>query len=107
MDNTAFIFPFLSNDKRLDDPDRLYCRLSSLTAMINLRLKKIALLADIDKKLSSHIARHSFADIARKKGMKIYDISKALGHTSLAITEKRLSGFDDDALEGAMERIFE
>jgi len=45
--------------------------------------------------------------MARKKGMKLYDISKALGDYSLSITEKYLENFDDDSLDNAMENLFD
>ena len=45
--------------------------------------------------------------MARKKGMKLYDISKALGHSSLSITESDLENFDDDSLDNAMENLFD
>ena len=101
-----FIFPFLKNDEDYSDKNFLMAQLSSQTAKINYHLKKIAKLAGIEKRLTSHIARHSFADIARKKGVKLYDISKALGHTNLGITQAYLASFDDDSLENAIDMIF-
>ncbi|MBK7638425.1 MAG: tyrosine-type recombinase/integrase [Saprospiraceae bacterium] len=59
------------------------------------------------KKLTSHIARHSFADIARKKGISVYDISKALGHSSIAITEKYLASLDDGAVTDVFNKMFD
>lgn len=101
-----FIFPFLDNDEDLPNKKQLYSRISGRTTKINSYLKKIAERASIDKKLTSHVARHSFAEIARQKGVSLYDISKALGHSSLAITEKYLSGFDENSLRNAMGKIF-
>ncbi|MDB4539451.1 tyrosine-type recombinase/integrase [Saprospiraceae bacterium] len=82
-------------------------RISSRTTKINELLKNIASKAGIDKRLTSHVARHSFAEIARVKGVPLYDISKALGHSSLAITEQYLSSFDENSLQNAMDMIFE
>jgi integrase/recombinase XerD len=103
---TDFIFPFLSNQEDLSKKKTLVARLSGRTTKINQHLKAIALKAGIDKKLTSHVARHSFAEIARTKGVPIYDISKALGHSSLAITEQYLSSFDENSLQNAMDKIF-
>ncbi|RME52937.1 MAG: site-specific integrase, partial [Caldilineae bacterium] len=63
--------------------------------------------AGIDKHLSFHVSRHSFADMARTKGMDLYSISKALGHANVRVTERYLKGFDAGALDEAMEALFE
>ena len=54
-----------------------------------------------------YVLTNSFADFARKKQMNVYDISKALGHSSIAITEAYLSSFDETTLDNEMQRIFE
>lgn len=54
-----------------------------------------------------HIARHSFANIARQKKANVYDISKALGHTSLKITETYLSKFDTTSQDETMKQVFD
>ena len=85
---------------------------SSQNAVTNKNLKALAVLAKIkgpDGKpfpLTFHIARHSFADIARKAGWDTYAISKALGHSGLQITEHYLSGFDGEALDGGLAALF-
>lgn len=57
--------------------------------------------------LSFHVARHSFANIARQKKANVYDISKALGHTSLKITETYLSKFDTTSQDETMKQVFD
>lgn len=74
--------------------------------MLNSNLKTIAEKAEIEIPLTMHMARHGFSELARKKGVSVYDISKALGHSSLAITEKYLNSFDEDAMESTMNKIF-
>ena len=63
-------------------------------------------MAGIDKKVSMHIARHSFANIARQKKANVYDISKALGHSSLSITEAYLSKFDVESQDATIKQVF-
>ena len=58
-------------------------RLDPKTALINKYLKNIATKAEITKNITTHTARHSFADIARQKTDNIYNLSKTLGHSSL------------------------
>ena len=56
--------------------------------------------------LAFHIARHSFANIARQKNANLYDISKSLGHSSLKITETYLSNFDTESQDKTMKHVF-
>ena len=48
--------------------------------------------------INFHMARHTFAYQARMKGFDIFFISKALGHSSLSVTEKYLQSFENDEL---------
>ena len=102
-----FIFPLLNTEANLHNPTILHAQLSAKTTIINKYLKTIAELAKIDKVLSSHIARHSFSDIARKRGASLYDISKLLSHSSIKITEAYLATLDiesqDTAHRGALD----
>lgn len=101
-----FIFPMLDSSKDYSNPFYLKNQISSKTTLYNASLKKLAELAEINKKLTTHIARHTFADLARKKGAKIYDVSKALGHSSIRITENYLSKFDQDSVDSTLDNVF-
>jgi integrase/recombinase XerD len=102
---TQRIFPFLQDTY---ENEKMYMDdISAKTAFINKKLSVVAKRASIQKKLTSHIARHSFADIARKKGISVYDISKALGHSSIAITEKYLASLDDGAISSVFGKMFD
>lgn len=55
---------------------------------MNEYLKEIATLCEIDKPLSSHIARHTFATtVTLLNGVPIESVSKMLGHTSIRTTQ--------------------
>lgn len=55
---------------------------------MNEYLKEIAALCEIDKPLSSHIARHTFATtVTLLNGVPIESVSKMLGHTSIRTTQ--------------------
>jgi site-specific recombinase XerD len=102
-----FVFPILDERVDLSITKNLYNQLSAKTALINKYLKKVAAKAEIEKPLTTHIARHSFSDIARKKGANLYDISKMLGHSSIKITEAYLSSFDQDSQDTALKSILD
>jgi len=55
---------------------------------MNEYLKEIANLCGINKKLTSHIARHTFATtVTLSNGVPIESVSKMLGHTNIRNTQ--------------------
>ncbi|MDD2964002.1 MAG: tyrosine-type recombinase/integrase [Bacteroidales bacterium] len=56
-------------------------------ANYNEYLKEIAVLANIEKNLTSHVARHTFATIGLNSGIPIETVSKLLGHNSIKTTQ--------------------
>ena len=81
-------------------------QVNSKNSILNKHLNKLAEMAGVTKKISMHIARHSFANIARQKKANVYDISKALGHSSLKITETYLSKFDTTSQDATIKQVF-
>ena len=63
------LFPILTNQKT------------------NSYLKEIADLCGIKKKLTFHLARHTFATMSLSKGVPIESVSKMLGHTNIRTTQ--------------------
>jgi integrase/recombinase XerD len=59
----------------------------SATTTINNNLKAVARLAGIDKNLTTHTARHSFADRGRRLGIATADMRDMLNHHSISQTE--------------------
>lgn len=117
---TDFIFPFLDNkaeyaklvtpeDFQKTNPELLaflFKKIESRISIINSGLKDIAKDAKIKKCISSHVARHSFADIARKKDISIYDISKMLGHSDITVTQGYIKSLDYESMDEAMKTVF-
>jgi site-specific recombinase XerD len=54
---------------------------------MNAYLKEIGDLCGIDKELTFHLARHSFATLTLSKGVSIESVSKMLGHTNIKTTQ--------------------
>ena len=86
-DSNNYLFPMLSNDLDINDPRAIDSALSSATAYINKNLKFIANKVNIDKSLSFHISRHTWATRALRKGISIDKVSKILGHAQLRETQ--------------------
>jgi site-specific recombinase XerD len=53
----------------------------------NKKLRKILKACEIEKSISWHCSRHSFACLALDKGMPIETVSKILGHTKITTTQ--------------------
>lgn len=102
--NEDYIFPIL--DKKISDPVELQKAISSKNVIVNRNLDKIAEQAGIEASISFHVSRHSFSQYALEKGMNLYQISKALGHSSLKTTEQYLKTFDEELLDEGMEKMF-
>ena len=73
---------------------------------MNEYLKEIAAICDIDKNLTCHIARHTFATMALSKGVPIESVSKMLGHTNIRTTQI-YAKVTDKKIEHDMEGLAE
>ena len=71
----------------------------------NLKLEKIASLLLPGVKLSSYVARHTWATLAFHAGMSIGIISKALGHFSIKVTETYLKPFENERVDAANDEL--
>ena len=85
---------------------KMYQNVSAKNALINKYLKKIAEKAEIDKPLSMHISRHSFAHIAQESGAESSAIKNILGHSNLATTERYMGSFDTAKTDETLRNIF-
>lgn len=61
---------------------RIYCN-----KVTNKVLKKIGIKLGLNKKLTCHVARHTFATVSISLGIPIEVVSKLLGHTSIRTTQ--------------------
>jgi integrase len=84
-----YIFPFLKEDvdKLVYKSEEYVARIGSATSLVNKYLKKIADDAAISAKVTTHIARHTFAGVAEDSTTDIRAIQEALKHTDIKITE--------------------
>ena len=100
------VLPLLAG-RDISTPENRKKAVRSCTALTNRALKEVAALAEVDKNLTTHVARHSFADHCRTMGLSVYDISKAMRHSSLKQTERYLSRLDTGSLGEKMARLFD
>ncbi|WP_027065028.1 site-specific integrase [Maribacter sp. Hel_I_7] len=79
-----YIFPELKTIP-INDSKAIYSRIKTLIKRLNTNLTVIADLAEIDKKITNHIARHSFGNIAGDK-VSPQMLQKLYRHTHLSTT---------------------
>ena len=84
----VFVFGLLEDRFDLNDDELLRKRRNSVTNTINTSLKRQSKFANLEYEVTFHWARHTWAVLALEKGIEISKISRLLGHTSTAVTEK-------------------
>ena len=89
-----------------DVKQKVFNEISSKNVLLNKGLKRIAKKAGISKKVTMHIARHSFANKAMKEGIKSSNIQGLLKHSSLSITEKYMGNFGNQEDNETLHKIF-
>lgn len=100
LTSSDYIFMELKNVDK-NDSKAIYTRIKSAIKRMNNNLSKIATLAQINKKITNHIARHSFGNIAGDK-VSPQMLQKLYRHTHLSTTIGYQGNFihknTDDAL---------
>ena len=98
---TDYIFPIIKSDT----PEGIYRDVKNAMKIYNKMLKKIAELCKIDENLTSYWSRHSWATIAKRKGVSTAVISESLGHTTENTTQVYLDSFEDEIIDAANELV--
>lgn len=84
----------------------MFTTISAKTALINKELAKIGKLAGIEKKVSFHISRHSFAKLAKERGLDNLEVKALLAHTNISTTQKYMGEFDTQRDDTALGKVF-
>lgn len=100
---TKYVFPILLKDDLT--PSQLENRKHKTLQRYNKDLKEIAQICGIPKPLSSYVARHSFANCLKQKGVATDIISESMGHQNLAITQAYLKELESSLLDDAAELL--
>lgn len=115
--NTRFVFPFLddnlfnniSGDNDFSQmTEKQFLQFQGKRGYINLLLKTILKQKGIDKRLSFHSSRHTYTSLTlenNENGLTLYDLQKALGHSSVLSTEKYIQGFNTERLKQMTDNL--
>lgn len=71
----------------------------------NLRLKIVGEAAGIDKNLTTHVGRRTAGSIWLNSGIPIEVVSRCLGHSSIAMTQRAYAQILDDTILQAFEKL--
>lgn len=102
-DKNDLIFPFLK-DSDIKSPNKLATRKNTITRNINRRLETVANKLGIDKKLSMHIARHTFGNLSGDK-IPIQMLQKLYRHSSITTTVNYQQNFMNKETDEALDSV--
>ena len=117
---TDYIFPYLNSraayakavsqeekdSMPVDLKQELFADIHRKNIQINRRLQELLALAGIEKHISFHISRHTFARQAKLAGTDNAILKDMLAHSSLNVTERYMGEFDTAMEDEALENIF-
>ncbi len=96
LSNSSYLLPVI---KDMNQNERK--QYENALRMVNNKLKEIAKIICLPIPLSTYVARHSWASIAKSKNIPISVISEGMGHDSEATTRIYLSSLDSSIVDQA------
>lgn len=100
-----YLFPVVK--KKVTDNWSKKQLIDSANALINTHLKRVAIICGIEKNLSTHLSRHTFAYLSLKRGVKIEILKDALGHSDFKTTQMYLKSFSEDEINEAVKGLYD
>lgn len=99
----AYIFPILSSIHKTEQMK--LNRLHKVITKVNRALKHIGEELGLPIKLTTYVARHSFATVLKRAGVSTSIISESLGHSSEKITQIYLDSFENSQIDEALSHL--
>lgn len=93
INGETYLFPIISQGFNQEEIDRA---VNNFNRYISQHMKKYAQSLELDVKINSKIARHSFATNLIRKGAGMEMAQEYLGHTDIKTTKAYFAGFADD-----------
>lgn len=88
-----YLFPILEEGLT---PLTVKHRCQRFIKWVNNKMESIRKELEIEQKIGTYSARHSFSTVLKRKGVSTEFIKESLGHSSLVTTENYLDSFTDD-----------
>lgn len=99
-DDSPYLLPLITRPG--EDEERQY---QNMIHLINHHLKKLGEELGLSSKLTSYVARHSWACIAKSQDVPVSAISEAMGHTTERTTRIYLKSFDNTLVDCANQKV--
>jgi integrase len=99
-----YIFPIL-NPELHKTPQQIMTRIKTATKKLNDEICTIGKVLEIEKHLTTYVARHSFATILKKELIPTSIISDMMGHKSESVTQTYLDGFSNETKSEAAKKL--
>ena len=99
-----YIFPILDRKIHITRQQQ-YNRLQKVRSKINKTLKIMGKDLKINIKITTYVARHTFATVLKRSGVDIGIISESLGHSELKTTQIYLDSFENSQIDDAMKNL--
>lgn len=97
---SPYIFPILDPSK----PD-LRLQYESALRVQNKRLNRIGANIGLSIPLTTHVARHTWATLAKWNNVEIAKISEGLGHSNIKTTIRYLDSFEESVMDQVSDQI--
>jgi integrase len=98
---------YIFNIVRSEDPARQAVQIRDELRRYNKTLKDIGEACGIEIPLSSYVSRHTYATVARNRGIPVAAISEALGHTDVKTTAIYLDEFEQKDMDEFHKMVIE
>ena len=99
-ENGPYLLPIINKDDGTE-----YLQYQRMQTNINRALKKIGEMAELKMPLTTYVARHTWASVARDMNIPISIISEGMGHNSIKTTQVYLNSIDISRINEANKRI--
>ena len=103
VNRSGYLFPILSEFHKSET--QVANRLHKVLAKVNKALKLIGQELGLPIKLTTYVARHSFATVLKRAGVSTSIISESLGHSSEKITQIYLDSFENSQIDEAFSHL--
>lgn len=103
--NDRFVFNRLPKSFDISDQKLLFMSRNIQDKSVNRILSTVGRNAKMPVDITMHVARHSFAVMYINNGVSLHMLSKLLGHSSLAATEKTYARFLREKVNKDMENL--
>jgi integrase/recombinase XerD len=101
---SKYIFPVL-NPEIHKTPQQIKTRIKTALKKLNDEMNEVAKTLEIEKRLTTYVARHSFATILKREMIPTAIISEMMAHSSESVTQTYLDGFDNTAKTEAAKKL--